>query len=122
MPREFSRTRRVAELLQRELADLIQYEIKDPRVSGMVTIADVKVSRDLAYATIYVTVLDEAPKKMETVSVLNKAAGFLRSALAQRVSLRTMPRLRFVYDTSVETGARLSQLIDQAIAGDDHKH
>ena len=112
-----NRTQRVADVLQRELAQLIQYEVKDPRVQAMVTISAVKVTRDLSYAKIYITLLqqDETLIK-ESVKALNHAAGYLRSMLARRVDLRKVPELRFVHDVSLQEGERLSQLIEKSIA------
>lgn len=120
MPRDFPRTRRVGEQLQRELAGLIRDQIKDPRL-GMVTVAAVEVSRDLAHAKVFVTVLGDAQARKASLDVLNHAAGFLRHELGQRVLMRTVPQLRFVYDESSERGARISALIDQALAADNTK-
>ncbi len=115
MPKEFSRTQRVAAQVQRELAQLIQFEVKDPRV-GMVTISAVDVSRDLSYAKIYVTVLSVDNDVEKALEGLNKAAGFLRRELGKRLSIRVTPQLTFLYDASIENGANLSALIDKAIA------
>lgn len=116
MPREFSRGRRIADLIQRELAVLIQREMKDPRL-GMITINDAKVSRDLAYADVYFTMLPEG--NAETAeTVLNDAGGYLRSQLAKIMTTRTTPKLRFHYDSTIENGARMSRAIDKAIARD----
>jgi ribosome-binding factor A len=120
VPKEFSRGRRVGDHIQRELATLIQQEIKDPRI-GMVTISDVKVSRDLAYADVYFTLIstDMAPTdRAESEEVLNSAAGFLRSQLAKSLSTRTTPRLRFHFDVTIENGARMDQAIQAARARD----
>ncbi len=116
MPREFSRGRRVADQIRKDLAILIQREIKDPRL-GMVTINDAKVSRDLAVADVYFTVLPEGDSAAAE-DLLNNAGGFLRSLLAKNLSTRTTPRLRFHYDHTVENGARLSKAIDTALASD----
>jgi len=119
MPREFSRGRRVGDLIQRELANLIQREVKDPRI-GMVTINEANVSRDLAFADIYFTVLPD--KENQTVeAVLNQAAGFLRSQLARLLDTRLTPKLRFHYDETIGNGVRLSQVIDEAIARDERQ-
>ena len=121
MSNDFSRTRRVAEQMQRELAVLIQQEIKDPRI-GMVTVSAVDVSRDLSVAKVYITVLDEKHDIKITLSILNKAAGFLRHALGQRVKLRHVPSLSFIFDESISRGNELSSLIDQAIKSDQDHH
>ena len=120
MAKEFSRARRLGEQFQRELALLIQQELKDPRL-GMVTVSGVEISRDLAHAKVFVTVMGEAHDVDETLETLQRAAGFLRTQLAHSVRVRTMPVLHFVYDESVERGARLSRLIDAAM-GEGHEH
>lgn len=117
MAREFSRTRRLGEQIQRELAQLIQQELQDPRL-GMVTVSAVEVSRDLSNAKVFITVLGENADVDASLKVLNKAAGFLRHELGQRLIMRSLPNLRFVYDASLERGNRLSSLIDQAMAAD----
>ncbi len=117
MARDFTRSDRLGELIQRELARLIQYELKDPRVTTMVTVSAVKVSRDLSNAKVYVSFFDVEHKK-EILDVLKKAAGFFRSSLAQRIQIRMMPELRFVYDDSIREGRHLSSLIDQALEDD----
>ena len=115
MPRDFPRSRRIAEQIQRELAELIRLELKDPRVSGLVTVTDVEVSRDQSHAKVFFTLLGDARKIDETAEGLKRAAGFLRTQLAQRMKLRTVPQLDFQYDTSVERGIKLSRLIDEAV-------
>ncbi|RCV90399.1 30S ribosome-binding factor RbfA [Billgrantia montanilacus] len=117
--REFKRTDRVGDQLQKELAVLIQREVKDPRL-GMVTVSGVEVSRDLGYADVHVTLLgEEDPERIrENLKVLKQAAGFLRSQVARRIKLRHVPELRFHYDESVVRGQRLSSLIDEAVSRD----
>jgi ribosome-binding factor A len=127
MAKEYSRTRRVADQIQRHMAELIQMELSDPRV-GMVTITGVDVTHEFERARVHFTVLgsalgkkaalSEAPVENEeakiTAKVLNKAAGYLRSALARRLKLRTTPQLVFIYDSSMEHGNRLTDLIKSA--------
>ena len=113
MPRGFSRAIRLADQIQRDLADLIRLEVRDPRV-GLVTITTVEVTRDLSHARVFVTSLSETAAA-ESVQALTHATGFLRSRLAQTLKLRTIPELHFVYDASVERGVRLSKLIDEAV-------
>lgn len=115
MPKDFARTDRVAEQIQRELAELIRLEVKDPRVR-MVTLTAVEVTADYSHAKVYYTTLDGANSKVQ--QGLERASGFLRSQLAHAMKLRVIPQLHFVYDISVERGAHLSQLIDQAVASD----
>tara|TARA_A200000159_G_scaffold136172_1_gene135648 strand:- start:86 stop:544 length:459 start_codon:yes stop_codon:yes gene_type:complete len=131
-----SRGQRVADQIQRELATLIQLEVRDPRV-GMVSITGIDLSRDLAHAKVFVTVLDTVTNSgaitnlataeeddldllqvRDNVEALNKAAGFLRSQLSKRLALRAVPKLRFFYDASIENGQRLSGLIDDALNAD----
>lgn len=119
MAKEYSRTQRVADFLQRELASLIQFEVRDPRV-GMVSITDVEVSRDLGHAKVYITVLgkDNPEDAAECLEALNRAAGFLRSQLARVNNARTTPSLRFLFDESIGRGRYLSGLIDKAVTAD----
>lgn len=121
MPKDFARTERIAQQIQRELADLIRLEVKDPRV-GMVTLTAVEVSPDYSHAKVFFTSLVSAARQEETAAGLQHAAGFLRSQLAHRLKLRTVPQLKFVYDTSVERGIRLTHLIDEAVAADRGKN
>jgi ribosome-binding factor A len=114
MAKEFSRSQRVGEQIRRELADLLQFEVKDPRV-GKVTLTEVEVTGDLAHAKIYFVTQDD---EEAATAALGKAAGFLRSQLSQRLLLRSVPQLHFVYDASLDRGMHLSKLIDQAIASD----
>ncbi|RPJ48724.1 MAG: 30S ribosome-binding factor RbfA [Betaproteobacteria bacterium] len=117
MPKDFPRGRRIADQIQRELSDIIRLEIKDPRVD-LVTITDVEVTQDNAHAKVFFTVLGEPVQQEAASKALEHAAGFLRSTLAKRIKLRTVPQLHFHYDISVERGMRLSRLIDEAVAGD----
>ena len=115
MARDFSRTDRIGHEIQRELADLLRNEVKDPRI-GMVTITSVEVSRDYSHAKVYYTTLGAGEK--DVAEGLKRAAGFLHSQLFHRLKLRVVPQLHFEYDTSVERGAYLSKLIDEAVGGD----
>ena len=117
MPREFPRTRRVGEQIQRELAALIHDELRDPRL-GMVSISSVQVSRDMAHAKIHISVLGKDEQVSESLGVLNHAAGFLRHKLGKILHMRVIPVLRFYHDRSLEDGARLGALINEAIASD----
>ncbi|WP_428240201.1 30S ribosome-binding factor RbfA [Gynuella sp.] len=120
MAQQFSRTRRIADQMQRDLAMLIQQEVKDPRV-GMVTINNVKVSKDLSYADVYFTCMaldDSDSSKKQSETVLNGAASFLRTMLAKGLSLRVIPQLRFHYDDLLGEGHKLSRLIDDAVQSD----
>ena len=121
MPKDYSRTLRVADQIQRELADLIQHEIKDPRV-GQITITAVEVTRDYSHAKVFYTTLSSKEDNFLVEKGLEHAKGFLRSNLSHRMKLRIIPQLHFVYDESVERGVRLSKLIDEAIAQDQTSH
>ena len=117
MPKDFPRSRRIAEQVQRELSDIIRRELKDPRV-GMITLVDVEVSPDQSHARVYFTSLGDQASIVDTTAGLQHAAGFLRSQLAHRMKLRIVPQLQFKYDESIERGMRISQLIDAAVAQD----
>ena len=106
------RTQRVAELIQRTLAQLIQKEIKDPRLPAWVTVSSVEVSADFSYAKIYFTVFDADPKKVK--EALDAASKFLRSQLAKVLTIRIVPQLQFVYDESLSYGRHLQDVIDRA--------
>lgn len=111
MSNDFKRTDRVAEMMQRKLSQIIQQEIKDPRLPSLVTVAGVKVAKDLGHAKVYFTVFNGDP--VETTNILNAAASYLRTALARTMTLRTVPQLHFIHDDSIEYGSRLSRLIDE---------
>lgn len=118
MAKDYSRTQRVGDQIQRELAQLIQFELKDPRI-GMITVSHVKVARDFGYADVYVTVMPLGSQTQEeataaSLSVLRQAAGFLRTELSHSLSLRIIPQLRFHYDVSVDRGRHLHSLIEKA--------
>ena len=116
MAGEFSRGRRISDFVQRELATLIQRELRDPRL-GMVTVSGVKVSSDLSWADVYVTVLGQDDMEL-SLDILTGAAGFLRSELSLMLTTRSTPRLRFHYDDTARSGAHMDQLIDEARARD----
>lgn len=113
MPKEFGRSQRVASQMQKELALILQREVHDPRV-GFVTINEVILTKDLAVAKIYITVLntDEAGKKTN-VQALNEISAFIRHELAKRMRLRHISELHFYYDYSFDTGQRVSQLLHE---------
>ncbi|MDG2249327.1 MAG: 30S ribosome-binding factor RbfA [Gammaproteobacteria bacterium] len=135
-----SRAQRVADQIQRELANLIQLEVNDPRV-GMVSITGVDVSRDLAHAKVHITVMNtlsedadvneatlSSPGELdkleieENLKALTKASGYLRTLLSKRLSTRSVPKLEFHYDSSIERGQQLSDLIDGALEADRKLH
>jgi ribosome-binding factor A len=121
MKRHFSsgsggaRGARIADQIQQELAEVIQREIKDPRV-GFTTLTGVDLTPDYAYATVFFTVLPDTEAQIaSTLSGLRSAAGFLRAELGRRIRIHTTPELRFRYDQSTERGMAMSRLIDQAL-------
>jgi ribosome-binding factor A len=135
-----ARVQRVADQIQREIATLIQMEVADPRI-GMVSVTGVEVSKDFAHAKVFVTVLNslsddvelnqstlEAPGALDQLEIeqnikaLNKAAGYLRSLLAKRLKIRTVPKLQFHYDSSIQRGQQMLSLIDSALAADRDHH
>ncbi len=123
MAKEFSRTQRIGDQMQRELALLIQREVKDPRL-GLITITAVEVSRDLSHAKIFITVMgkdDDEDAVKGNLRILNDASGFLRMQLGKAMKLRTVPQLHFNYDASVRRGVELASLIERAVA-EDRKH
>jgi ribosome-binding factor A len=117
MKKTSQRAQRVGEQMQRELAELLRDDVKDPRV-GRVTITAVEVSPDLSHAKIFVTHLAGREHADEAVRALQHTAGFLRTELSHRMQLYSVPQLHFAYDDSIEAGMRLSQIIDEAVAAD----
>ena len=120
MQRDFSRTDRVAQQVQQEIAMILQRDFKDPRV-GWVTVSSVEVTKDLAYVTVFVTLLgqeDQQDKIEETIAILNNAQGFFRSEIGKRMRLRIVPEIKFSYDDSLVTGIQMSRKVDEAINKD----
>jgi len=118
MAREYARTDRVGQQIQKEIAVILMREIKDPRLS-MTTVSAVEVTRDLAYAKVFVTFFNDKEDEIKaSLEVLTEAEGYIRSLLAKRLRARIMPHLRFVYDKSMVEGVRMSALVDQAVASD----
>jgi ribosome-binding factor A len=111
--RGFARRDRVSEQIRRELAEIIRGELKDPRV-GMISLTDVEVTPDYAHARVYFSTLAGSEHLAEVLAGLQKAAGFLRRELGRRIRIHTTPQLHFVFDQSLERGADLSRLIDEA--------
>jgi ribosome-binding factor A len=120
MPKEFQRSSRVAEQLQRELAGLIGRVLEDPR-AGLVTVTAVEVSKDLAYAKVFISTLGETLPRGELIGALQNASGFMRHELGKELRLRVMPELRFQYDETQERAAKLEALIARANAPGDGK-
>lgn len=106
------RPERMAEAIKKEIADLIRSEIKDPRV-GFVTITGVEVTKDLSYAKVFVSVMGSSEERNETLSILQKAAGYMRSELGRRLKVRHAPELLFKLDTSLDHGTRIMELLQE---------
>lgn len=111
----FSRKDRVSEQVRREVAELIRTELKDPRV-GMISITDVEVTADYAHAKVFFSTMAGRETLPEVMAALEKASGFLRRELGKRIRIHTTPQLHFVFDASLERGADLSKLIQEAVA------
>ena len=107
---DFKRTDRIAEMMQQELAQIVQYNLRDPRLTGFVTISSVNVSKNLAHATAYFTVFNADPEA--TSALLNHSASYMRTVLAKSMKLRVIPQLHFVYDGSVEYGSYMNRLLN----------
>jgi ribosome-binding factor A len=110
MVKSSSRCGRLGDLMHRELAALIRDEVSDPRI-GMVTISSVVVTEDLSFARVYITVLENDKQKI-SLEILNHAAGFFRAQLSRKSTLRSMPKISFIYDKSLEIGTRIDQLLN----------
>ncbi len=123
MAKEFGRSQRVAQELQKEIALIIQREIKDPRVGLMVTVSSVEVSRDLAYAKVFVTFLNDKDEDAVKggVKALQDASGFIRSLLGKAMRLRIVPELTFFYDNSLVEGMRMSNLVTNVVKHDNER-
>ncbi len=109
------RIERVNNLIRRELSDLLQRQVKDPRLGSFVTVTEVSTSPDLRHAKIFVSRIGSEEEKQDTLSALVAASGFLRNELAKRLGLRRVPELRFQWDDSIERGVRLLKMIDEVI-------
>ncbi|OGF16985.1 MAG: ribosome-binding factor A [Candidatus Eisenbacteria bacterium RBG_16_71_46] len=112
------RPERVAHLMQREIADILEHRLRDPRLDCWVGVTDVEVTRDLSLARVYVSVLQEGAERERVLEVLRSASGFVRHELAPRLGLREVPELRFQLDTSLERGARVDELLRQIERGE----
>jgi ribosome-binding factor A len=121
MAREFSRSRRVAQQLQKELAMIVMREIK-AKEFGMITINEVDLSRDLSYAKVYFTLLNNEPELIKkAVELLNETAPYIRSLMGSKMQLRIVPELRFYYDKSLSEGIRMASLVTKAVREDKEK-
>jgi ribosome-binding factor A len=124
MAREFSRTDRVGQQIHKEVASILQHEFKhrEPEV-GMITVSGVEVSRDLAHAKIFITFYSNSPEKIdEDFERLKESRSFVRGLLGRRIRMRNVPAVHFFKDSSIEEGARISALVNKAVASDVAKH
>ena len=122
MSKEFSRVDRLSQHMKKEMAVILQREIKDPRLHSMITVSDVEVSRDLSHAKVFVTFLGLADDKVEeNLKILNDAAGFVRSLIGKRIQTRIVPHIRFAFDESLNEGIRMANLVSSARAEDDRR-
>ena len=112
------RPEKVAHLMRREVADILEHRLRDPRLSSAVTVTDVEVTPDLAFARIYVTVLGDAASRERVLEALGHAAGFVRRELGSRLDLREVPEIRFQYDGSLDRGARVDDLLRRLSRGE----
>ena len=105
------RPEKVARLMRREVAEVLQQKLRDPRVSAMVSVTDVEVTQDLSFARVFVSILGSPAERESTLEALSHAAGFVRHELGLRLGLREVPEVRFVHDESLERGARVEDLL-----------
>lgn len=110
MPKNNTRLERINEELKKEISHIISYELKNPNVTGLISVTKVKITPDLKYAKIYVSILNTKNEK-ETLEGLKKSSGFIRSQIAKRINLRITPELIFEYDDSIEYGARIDSIL-----------
>jgi len=121
MAKEYSRTSRVSQQIQKELARILQQEVKDPRI-GMVTISGVDITRDLAYAKVFVTFLTIGEQtNEESLAGLNAASGYIRRLLGKAMRLRIVPEIRFCFDDTLTEGLRISEMVSSAVKADKAK-
>ena len=113
------RIEQVNKLLQREISALIQREVRDPRVNSFVAITEVDTSHDLRYAKVFISHLGTEEEKKEILKALKSASGFFRHELAERIKLRRIPELTFIWDSSIEQGDRIARLLNQVSAEDE---
>lgn len=121
MSREFARSRRVAEQIKRDLNEIVRRELKDPRVQSL-TITGVDVSGDFSHAKVYFSLLQPDADPAPAAAALDRAAGFIRAQLGRSMHVRHIPELHFVHDASLSEGARITSLIEDAVAEDRRRH
>ncbi|HAA24897.1 MAG TPA: 30S ribosome-binding factor RbfA [Ruminiclostridium sp.] len=112
------RTDRIAGEIQKEISDIIRTGVKDPRLPDLVSVTGVRVTKDLRYAKVYISVFGDEQKRSDAINALNHAAGFIRRELGQRIKLRYTPELMFIPDDSIEQGIHIGKLIEQTMNPD----
>lgn len=117
-----NRVRRVAEQIKKDLSQIIGKEIKDPRVSALTSITDVQLTKDLRYASIYVSIYGSDIEKEETLQTLARASGFIRSEIGRRIRLRYTPEINFFLDNSIEYGAHIENVLKSLKKEEDEKN
>jgi len=122
MEKEFSRVDRLSQHIKKEMAVILQREIKDPRLHSMITVSDVEVSRDLSHAKVFVTFLGMDDSKVEdNLKILNDASGYVRSLIGKRIQTRIVPHIRFAFDQSLNEGIRMASLVASVRQEDERK-
>lgn len=111
------RPEKVAQLMRREIAEILQRKLRDPRMSAMVSVTDVEVTHDLSYAKVFVSVMGSPEERARTLEALSHAAGFVRHELGPRLGLREVPMVRFIHDDSIDRGARVEDLLKRIHEG-----
>jgi ribosome-binding factor A len=113
------RTVRISEEMKREISAIIQGELKDPRLSKLISVTNVNVTKDLRYAKVFVSIMGNDEEKKNAIDGLKSAAGFIRREVGHRIQLRYTPEIQFELDNSIEHGAYISKLINEAVKHDD---
>lgn len=109
------RSDRVGDEIRTVIAELLQHEIKDPRLPQLVSVVSVEASRDLSHAQVNISVMGDEQARKDCLAALRSATGYIRRELAARIRLRIVPELHFNVDDSIERGVRISRLIDEAV-------
>lgn len=112
------RPEKVAHLMRREVAEILQQKVRDPRVSAMVSVTDVEVTHDLSFARVFVSIMGSKPEVAKTLEALGHAAGFVRHEVGMRLGLREVPEVKFVHDESLDRGARVEELLKRLHEGE----
>lgn len=112
------RPEKVAHLMRREVADILERKLRDPRLGSTVTVTDVQITHDLSFAKVFVTVLGDEAAREQTLATLRRASGFVRHELGGRLDLREVPEIRFEYDRSLDQGRRVEDLLRQIEKGE----